>query len=137
MPTGIKINCNAGSVSTKQMGKYGRMKVWYIPDGIANIISMHEPEKLYRITYDSWEGYYVVHTARGQVHFHKDKHGPSYIDLEQSGCMAAIMLMQNASQQTTGSEGVALVQTVRGLHQERSDESKGGVSCTSHDWEPE
>ncbi len=27
--------------------------------------------------------------------------------------MAAIMLMQNASQQTTGSEGVALVQTVR------------------------
>ena len=46
MPTGIKINCNAGLVSTKQMGKYGRMKVWYIPDGIANIISMHKLEKL-------------------------------------------------------------------------------------------
>jgi hypothetical protein len=113
MPTGIKINCNAGSVYTKQMGKYGRMKVWYIPDGIANIISMHELEKLYRITCDSWEGYYVVHTARGQVHFHKDEQGIPYIDLEKSGRMAAIMLMQNASQQTTRSEGVALVQTVR------------------------
>ncbi len=54
-----------------------------------------------------------MHTAQGQVHFHKDKQGLPYIDLEQSGRMAAIMLMQNASQQTTGSEGVALVQTVR------------------------
>ena len=113
MPTGIKINCNAGSVYTKLMGNYGRMKVWYIPDGIANIISMHELEKLYRITYDSSEGYYIVHTAQGQVHFHKDKQGLPYIDLEQLGCMAAIMLMQNASQQLTEPEGVALVQTVR------------------------
>ena len=65
MPTGIKINCNAALVSTKQMGKYGKMKVRYIPDGIANIISMHELEKLYPITYDSWEGYYIVHTPQG------------------------------------------------------------------------
>jgi len=113
MPTGIKINCNASSVYTKQMGNYGRMKVWYIPDGITNIISMHELEKLYRIMYDSWEGYYIVHTAQGQVHFHKDEQGLPYIDLEQSGRMAAIMLMQNASQQSTEPEGVALVQTVR------------------------
>ena len=73
MPNRIKINCNTGLVSTKQMGNYGRMKVWYIPDGIANIISMHELEKLYRITYDSSEGYYIVHTVQGQVHFHKDE----------------------------------------------------------------
>jgi hypothetical protein len=30
---------------------------------------------MYRITYDSWEGFYVVHTPRGEVHFHKDKQG--------------------------------------------------------------
>ena len=113
MLTRIKINCNAGLVSTKQMGKYGRMKVWYIPDGIANIISMHELEKLYRIMYDSWEGYYIVHTVQGQVHFHNDKQGLPDIDLEQLGCMAAIMLMQNASEQLAEPEGVALVQTVR------------------------
>jgi hypothetical protein len=51
--------------------------------------------------------------ARGQVHFHKNEQGLPYIDSEQLGRMAAIMLMQNASQQTTGSEVVALVQTVR------------------------
>ena len=54
-----------------------------------------------------------MHTAQGQVHFHKDKQGLPYIDLEQPGHMAAIMLMQNASQQSTKPEGMALVQTVR------------------------
>jgi len=47
--------------------------VWYIPNGIANIFSMHELEKHYRITYDSWEGFYNVHTPRGTVKFHKDE----------------------------------------------------------------
>jgi hypothetical protein len=56
VPEGIKINCNTGAVSTNQMGTYGNLKVWYIPDKIANIFSMHELEKKYRITYDSWEG---------------------------------------------------------------------------------
>ncbi len=53
-----------------------------------------------------------MHTAQGQVHFHKDEQGLPYIELEQSGCMAAIMLMQNASQQSTERKGVALMQTV-------------------------
>ena len=99
---------------------------------IANLISMHELEKLYQITYDSWEGYYIVHTLQlqGQVQFHMDKQGLPYIHLAQSGCMAAIMLMQHAHQQTTGSKGMALVQTVkrelRGLqlHQEIGVEGK-------------
>jgi hypothetical protein len=66
---GIKINCNAGTVTTNKKGKFGRLNVWYLPDGMANIFSMHELEKMYRITYDSWEGFYVVHTPRGEVHF--------------------------------------------------------------------
>ena len=48
-------------------GTYGNLKVWYLPDGIANIISMHELEEAYCITYDSWAGYYVVHMAKGEV----------------------------------------------------------------------
>jgi hypothetical protein len=68
---GIKINCNAREVTTDVKGEFGGLSVWYLPDGIANIFSMHELEKLYRITYDSWEGFYVVHTPRGEVHFHK------------------------------------------------------------------
>ena len=72
---GIKINCNAGAVTTDIKGDFRGLSVWYLSDGIANIFSMHELEKLYRITYNSWEGFYVVHTPRGEVHFHKDQQG--------------------------------------------------------------
>ena len=48
---GVKINCNTGTVATNLRGTYGGIKVWYLPDGIANIFSMHELERSYRITY--------------------------------------------------------------------------------------
>ncbi len=94
MPHGIKINCNAGVVMTNKLGSFRRMKVWYIPNGITNIFSMHELEKLYRVTYDSWEGYYMVHTPRGDVRFYKDDQGLPYIDLEESEEEAVTMLIQ-------------------------------------------
>ena len=34
---------------------------------------MNKLEKKYRITYDNWEEYYVVHTHNGAVRFHKDE----------------------------------------------------------------
>ena len=49
-------------MTTDVKGDFRGLSVWYLPDGIANIYSMHELEKLYRITYNSWEGFYVVHT---------------------------------------------------------------------------
>jgi hypothetical protein len=70
---GIKINCNTGLVTINLKGNYGRLKVWYMSEGIANIFYMHELECLYRITYDSWDRYYVIHTPWGEVKFHKDK----------------------------------------------------------------
>jgi hypothetical protein len=80
---------------------------------------MHELEKMYRITYDSWEGFYVVHTPRGKVHFHKDKQGLPYIDLTESGHKAARMLLQmvedtKAGKDQTAKVGANFVQTVRG-----------------------
>jgi hypothetical protein len=69
---GVKINCNSGALRTNLIRDFGTMKAWYIPDRIANIFSMHELEKKYRITYDSWKGHYVVHTPKGEVKFHKD-----------------------------------------------------------------
>jgi len=94
---------------TNEVGDYGTMNVWYIPDGIANIFSMNELEKKYCITYDSWQGYYVVHTANGEVRFHKDENSLPYIDLGESSEDAAAMLVQ------TGSEDAAhaFVQTVQ------------------------
>ncbi len=62
-------------MTTTKVGKYGGLSVWFIPNGIANIFLMNELEKHYRITYNSWQGYYVVHTPKGEVKFHKDEHG--------------------------------------------------------------
>jgi hypothetical protein len=50
---GIKINCSAGVVTTYQKGTYGWLNVWYVPNGIAIIFSMHKLEQQYRITYNS------------------------------------------------------------------------------------
>ncbi len=85
LTNGIKINCNAGAVTTNQMGSYGNLKVWHLLEGITNIFSMHELEKLYRITYDSWMGHYVVHTPKGAVNFYKDEQGLPYMTLMGQG----------------------------------------------------
>ena len=119
---GIKINCNAGAVTTDIKGDFGGLSVWYLPDGIANIFSMHELEKLYRITYNSWEGFYVEHTPRGEVHFHKDEQGLPYIDLAKSRHEAARMLMQLAEMTVSGDDktaqvGSSFMQTVRGNYE--------------------
>jgi hypothetical protein len=39
---GVKIKCNVGTLATNLRGTYGGLKVWYLPDGIANIFSMHK-----------------------------------------------------------------------------------------------
>jgi hypothetical protein len=58
----IKINCNSGAMHTNQQRDFRRVTAWYIPDEIANILSMNKLEKEYRITYDSWDRYYNMHT---------------------------------------------------------------------------
>ncbi len=68
--TGIKINCNAGAVTSSLMGKYGLISAWYIPEWIANIFLVYEIEKKHQIMYNIWEGYNAMHTASGPVKFH-------------------------------------------------------------------
>jgi hypothetical protein len=67
---GIKINCNLGAIMTNQDGAYGSMNVWFIPETIADIFLLNELESKYCITYNSWQGYYIVHTAQGEVIFY-------------------------------------------------------------------
>jgi hypothetical protein len=113
LPSGIKINCNAGTILTNCVGIYEKLKVWYLPGGIANIFSMHELANLYRITYDSWKGHYIVHTPQGAVKFHKDKQVLSYIDLEASNKAEVMLLQSTQPEDTTRIETTtALVQTV-------------------------
>ena len=100
---------------TNLRGTYRGLKVWYLPDGIANIFSMHELERSYRITNNGWDGYYVVHTPKGEVRFHKDEQGLPYINLGESDSEAAMMLLQREIQErkeTLDSE-MSYIQTVR------------------------
>ena len=85
---------------------------------------MHELEKHCRITYDSWEDHYEVHTARGTVKFHKDKQGLPYIDLDGSAQESAMMLMQLGMgkhimmmETGTSEEHTMLVETVQGNYE--------------------
>ena len=39
---GMQVNCNAGSIKTNRKGEYGRVEEWYMPKGIANILSMND-----------------------------------------------------------------------------------------------
>jgi hypothetical protein len=96
---GIKIDCYARTVSTNLKGNYGRLKMWYLSDGIANIFSMHELEQLYCIMYNSWEGLYIIHTLRGEVSLHKDNQGLPFIDLDGLDDQAAVFLLQMVEQQ--------------------------------------
>ena len=65
-----------------------------MPKSIAKIFSMNRIDKLHRITYDSIDGYYVVHTDKGPVYFHKDEQGLPYIDLDASIYNASTTLVQ-------------------------------------------
>jgi hypothetical protein len=111
---GVKINCNLGAMRTNEVGdfvghQFNSPNAWYIPKGIVNIFSMNELEKRYHITYDSWQGYYVVHTNNGEVRFYKDENGLPYINREDLPEDTAALLVQ------AGSKEVAkvLVQTVQ------------------------
>jgi hypothetical protein len=112
---GIKINCSASTVITNLMGKYGSINASYIPEGIANIFLMHKLEKKNRITYDSWQGYYKVHTPSRGVKFFKDNQGLPYIDLDGLGQEAAITLLETAMavEPKESKEGFINVQTVQ------------------------
>ena len=70
---------------------------------------MHELEKKYCITYDSWQRYYKVHTQDGDVRFYKDENGLPYIDLENLEEDAVALLVQTGSEEAA----TALVQAVR------------------------
>ena len=98
----LKVHCNAGDVATNKVGKWGRMRAWHLPDSIANILSQSELERHYRVTYDSWEGYYVVHTEHGPIKFHKDENGLPFIELDDSEDSAAVLFVQTVHQKYEG-----------------------------------
>jgi hypothetical protein len=51
----MHIRCNAGVTTTNFKGWLGDFpeRVWYNPDGVANIMSLFVIKKYYRVHYDS------------------------------------------------------------------------------------
>ena len=67
-PTPVWIRCNAGRVKLTQQGMFGNYPhpVWYNPKGVANILSLANVTKNYRVTMDSTESAAMfVHKSNG------------------------------------------------------------------------
>jgi hypothetical protein len=88
-----RVKVNTGEMRNNKQGRYGNLKVCYLPKEIANIFFMNELEQSYCIIYDSCGGYHVVHNKHLPVHFQKGEKGLIYIDLDKSGKTTAIMLV--------------------------------------------
>jgi len=63
----LSLHCNAGVATLNKLGDLaGYGTVWYYEDGIANILSLNNVKKKYRVTYDSTASdCFEVHRADG------------------------------------------------------------------------
>jgi len=80
----LNIHTNTGVGQTTLIGDLrGYGTVWYYPKGIANILSLAKVAERYRVTYDSLDGYFVVHKSNGKkVIFKKCAKGLHYNDVK-------------------------------------------------------
>jgi len=63
----LSLHCNAGIATVNKIGDLpGYGTVWFYEDGIANILSLNNVKKKYRVTYDSTAyDCFEVHKADG------------------------------------------------------------------------
>jgi len=75
----LTLHCNAGAVTISQQGYLGDYPepVWYHPSGIANILSLNNLTRHYRVTMDSQDGNALrLHQADGStIEFHPSATG--------------------------------------------------------------
>jgi len=69
----LSLHCNAGMATVNKVGDLaGYGTVWYFEEGIANILSLNNVKKKYRVTYDSTASdCFEVHRADGTKHIFK------------------------------------------------------------------
>jgi len=83
--TTLTLHCNPGKAIVTQKGDLkGYRTVWYYPEGIANILSLHKVQEKYKITYDSSTmAGFVVHKSDGTKHiFEPSKKGLFFSDVK-------------------------------------------------------
>ncbi len=100
------IHTNAGDTTTRMVGDLdGHGEVWYHPSGIANILSLSNVKKMYRVTFDSdQENQFIVHKPDGELWvFKESQSGLYYLEVEvidQSGTTLVNTVADNASRYT-------------------------------------
>ncbi|KAL7566006.1 hypothetical protein ACA910_011026 [Epithemia clementina (nom. ined.)] len=70
VPNALKVHCTAGTIKVNQQGELGSypLPVWYNPKGIANIMSLHNVAKHYRLLMDTNKSNAIhLHKADGGV----------------------------------------------------------------------
>ena len=97
------IHSHGGSRTTNKVGDFPGYPnpVWFDPEGIANILSMSNMQKLYRITYDSAkEGAFIVHLKGKQLVFKMAKIGLYYVDMRNRSYMFNLTVNENKQMYT-------------------------------------
>jgi len=66
----LTLYCHAGKAIVSKKGDLKEYSTkWYNPEGILNILSLHNVQKKHKVTYDSSQGTgFVVHKADGTCH---------------------------------------------------------------------
>ena len=85
----IPVHCNAGTITLTQKGTLGHFPdpVWYNPNGIANILSLHAVKRHYHVTMDTETGdsIHVHHRDGTTTTFHPSKNGIYHCRIPENG----------------------------------------------------
>ena len=79
----VRVHCNAGVAQTNMVGTLPGFpgRVWYHPNGIANILSMSQVEQHFPVTYDRDNGFVITKPDGTTRQFTKSPRGLHYLDV--------------------------------------------------------
>ena len=101
----LRIRSTGGVSTTNQQGTLpGYGLVWYYGDGIANILSLSNVQRKYRVTYDSTgSNQFVVHKPDGTTRiFRQSKTGLFYHSVKERGGSKATVLVKTVADAREG-----------------------------------
>lgn len=94
----MTIMTNSGSNTTHWIGDLpGYNKpIWFDPNGIANILSLSNVKKVYRVSFDSCKGnIFTIHKESGNIIFKQCKNGLYYHDLSEYTSITMVVTVKD------------------------------------------
>ena len=108
----LTLHCNAGKAIVTQKGDLkGYVTVWYYPNGIANILSLHKVQENYRVTYDSSSmAGFEVHKPDGMTHMSTpSKRGLLFSDVKRDNAHILVHTVGTIKNKYTAKESLTHV----------------------------